>query len=87
MAIVSVVASFGCLVFFSFMRFNADIVFKRDLLIAMQRYVVAPLKKSNFFKKAKRKSEGRGASQERSTTGNSRTDRCLKGIQRCYVHT
>eukprot|EP00434_Breviolum_minutum_P010466 symbB.v1.2.009230.t1/scaffold583.1/size184467/2 len=62
MAIVSVIGSFGCLVFFAFfMRFNADIVFKRDLLVAFQRYVLAPLKKSNFFAKAKRKSEARKA--------------------------
>ena len=37
MSVVSVIASFGCLVFFAFfMRFNADIVFKRDLLKAIQ---------------------------------------------------
>ncbi|CAK8992032.1 unnamed protein product [Durusdinium trenchii] len=62
MAIFSVVGSFGCLVFFAFfMRFNADIVFKRDMLIAIQMYIVTPLKKSNFFAKAKRKSEARKA--------------------------
>ncbi|CAE7335128.1 unnamed protein product, partial [Symbiodinium microadriaticum] len=37
MAIFSVIGSFGCLVFFAFfMRFNADIVFKRDILKAFQ---------------------------------------------------
>lgn len=62
MAIFSVIGSFGCLVFFAFfMRFNADIVFKRDILKAVQTYVVAPLKKSNVFAKAKKKSELRKA--------------------------
>ncbi|CAJ1371183.1 unnamed protein product [Effrenium voratum] len=62
MSVVSVIASFGCLVFFAFfMRFNADIVFKRDLLKAIQMYILTPLKKSSSFGKMKRKSEARRA--------------------------
>eukprot|EP00933_Yihiella_yeosuensis_P073646 TRINITY_DN82360_c0_g1_i1.p1 TRINITY_DN82360_c0_g1~~TRINITY_DN82360_c0_g1_i1.p1 ORF type:complete len:834 (-),score=167.69 TRINITY_DN82360_c0_g1_i1:392-2797(-) len=62
MTAMGLLASVGGLVgFATFMRFQADIQFQRDVLLAAQTYIVKPLKQSTQFSAFVRKTENRKA--------------------------